>query len=62
MFMVGVELVKFAKDVRLDKNIAPFGVVVALSLATNMAYGFVAGVVSYYLIRAIFNRKHNQKT
>lgn len=53
MFMVGVELCKFAKDIRLDKDIIPFGVVIAVSLTINMACGFVGGVLVYHLIRAI---------
>lgn len=57
MFMVGMELVKFAKDVRLDKDIIPMGIVVALSIATNMAYGFLAGLVSYHTIQLIHRKK-----
>ena len=56
MFMVGIELTKFAKDIRLSKDLIPMSVTVLVSLVTNMAYGFLAGLILHHLIR-FFSRK-----
>jgi hypothetical protein len=56
MFLVGIELVKFAKDVRLDWDLIPAGVTVIISLVGNMAYGFLAGLMVHYLIQFIYKR------
>jgi L-lactate permease len=34
MFLVGIELIKFAKDIRLNKDLIPMAVTVIVSLAT----------------------------
>ena len=60
MFLVGLELVKFAKDTRWDQNIIPMGATLIVSLFSNMAYGFLCGFVVYYLIKAILRRKDTQ--
>lgn len=60
MFMVGIELTKFVKDVRIGKDMIPLGVTLVISISTNMAYGFVAGLVSHYLI-LLFFRNRNMK-
>ncbi len=57
MFLVGIELTKFAKDIRLNKDLIPMGATLSVSLATNMAYGFLVGVSLYHVIRLIFRRK-----
>jgi MFS superfamily sulfate permease-like transporter len=59
MLLVGIELTKFAKDIRLDRESVPMGITVGLSLFTNMAYGFLAGLASHYLIRLFFGRSRN---
>ena len=43
MFLVGLELVKFAQDIRPKKDLIPLGATLVVSLATNMAWGFLAG-------------------
>jgi MFS superfamily sulfate permease-like transporter len=53
MFLVGLELVKFARDIRWGIDLLPLAVTVAGSLAANMAVGFLAGVAVYYLIQII---------
>jgi len=53
MFLVGVEMTKFAWNIRV-KDIAPMATTVIISLITNMAYGFLAGLFVYHLIRAFF--------
>ncbi len=52
MFLIGLEMVKFVRDVPWQVNeLLPLGVTVALSLVLNMAVGFLAGVCMYYLIK-----------
>jgi predicted benzoate:H+ symporter BenE len=50
MLLVGLELVKFAGDVRWGRNLVPMAITVAVSVPTNMAFGFLAGLVSHYLL------------
>ncbi len=61
MFLVGIELIKFAKDIRLNKDLIPMGVTVIVSLATNMAYGFLVGLIVYHLTRFVFRKKGDCK-
>jgi hypothetical protein len=51
MFMVGVELMKFARDAAPDRSLAPLLVTAAVSIAANMAWGFAAGLAVHYLLR-----------
>ncbi len=48
MFLVGIELTKFVKDVRLDRELVPLGVTLLVSLVSNMAYGFLAGLAVHH--------------
>jgi MFS superfamily sulfate permease-like transporter len=57
MFLVGVELTKFAKDIHLNRDLIPIIVTFSVSLATNMAYGFVCGLLAYHLTRLIFRKR-----
>jgi xanthine/uracil/vitamin C permease (AzgA family) len=57
MFLVGIELTKFAKDIQLNKDMIPMSVTIIVSLATNMAYGFLAGLIVYHLTRFVFRKK-----
>lgn len=57
MFLVGIELTKFAKDIRLSKDLVPLGATIIVSLLTNMAYGFLTGLIVYHIIRFFFRRK-----
>lgn len=50
MFLVEIELVKFARDIRLDRGLLPVAATLAGSLAVNMAVGFAAGLAVHYLI------------
>jgi len=56
MLLVGMELIKFAKDVDLNKDLIPLGATVVISLATTMAYGFLGGLIAYYSIQFIFKK------
>ncbi|MDD2320579.1 MAG: putative sulfate/molybdate transporter, partial [Geobacteraceae bacterium] len=50
LLLVGVELIKFARDVRDRSNILSLVMTVVLSLATNMAFGFVGGILTNLLL------------
>lgn len=54
MIMVGIELTLFAKDVRIGKDMIPLGVTLVVSLSTNMAYGFLAGIAIHRLVSRFF--------
>ena len=56
MFLVGIELARFARDVRAAKDLATLAVTVLVSLLTNMALGFLAGMATHYLIQFIRSR------
>ncbi|MFP4249987.1 MAG: putative sulfate/molybdate transporter [Armatimonadota bacterium] len=53
MFLVGVEMTKFAGDVGIGRDTVPLAVTVVASLATNMFFGFLAGIATHYLLRRI---------
>lgn len=57
MLLVGIELARFARDLRPDRDLAPAVVTVALSLATNMAFGFLGGLAAHYAIRYFVRRR-----
>lgn len=44
LLLVGFELLKFARDVQGRKDILSLATTVAVSLASNMAFGFLAGI------------------
>ncbi|HUU43241.1 MAG TPA: putative sulfate/molybdate transporter, partial [Planctomycetota bacterium] len=50
MLLVGIELVKFCRDLRLTRELVPVAATVAGSLALNMAVGFVLGIAVHYLV------------
>lgn len=62
LLMVGFELVKFAKDIKLSLDLVAMGVTVLVSVLTNMAYGFLAGMAVYYaiefIVRHLFPESH----
>ena len=51
MFLVGIELTKFAKDVRMNAELIPLAITVAVSLATNMAWGFILGIGCFHILQ-----------
>ena len=57
MFLIGIELTKFAKDIRWGIDIIPLAVTLVLSLATNMAYGFIAGIAVHYGIGYFIDKR-----
>ncbi|MDO8848243.1 MAG: putative sulfate/molybdate transporter [Coriobacteriia bacterium] len=50
MFMVGLELIRFVRHLRLARDMAVVAVTVLVALLTNMAFGFLAGLVAHRLI------------
>jgi MFS superfamily sulfate permease-like transporter len=50
MVLVGVEMVKFARDLRFNRHLVPVAATLAGSLLANMAVGFAAGMVTHYLL------------
>jgi len=49
MLLVGIEMVKFARDLRFNRQLIPVAVTLAGSLLANMAVGFAVGMVTHYL-------------
>jgi MFS superfamily sulfate permease-like transporter len=48
MFLVGIEMTKFAKDTRWNLDLLPLLATLVASLWINMACGFLLGLVVYY--------------
>lgn len=49
LLMVGVELVKFAKDMRWSLDLIPLTATVVVAVLTNMAFGYLAGLGVHYI-------------
>ena len=60
MFLVGIELTRFARDIRLTRDLIPLATTVIVSVAANMAYGYVAGLAVHHLGR-YFSGKHARR-
>lgn len=62
MLLVGIEMIKFARDLRLNRGFIPVAATLAGSLLANMAIGFVVGLVAHYLLngRGLSNRDFRQ--
>jgi len=56
MFMVGIELIKFAKDIRFGSGLVVMVATVAISLLTNMALGYLGGLAAHWLLARIGKR------
>lgn len=56
MLLVGLELTKFAKDVRWGVDLLPMGATIAVSLLSNMAFGFLAGIAIHEVCRRLGRR------
>ncbi len=57
MLLVGIELTKFTRDVSLNKDVIPLSITLIISLLTNMAFGFVAGVIIHYVLQFFLEGK-----
>jgi MFS superfamily sulfate permease-like transporter len=51
MLLVGLELVKFARDLRWNSDLIYVAMTTIVALLTNMAVGFVVAVLAYHLAR-----------
>ncbi|ABA87935.1 membrane protein, putative [Syntrophotalea carbinolica DSM 2380] len=49
MLLVGIELTKFAKDMTWNWHLAPMVVTLLVAVWTNMAYGFLAGMLLHHV-------------
>jgi len=49
MLLVGIEMVKFARDLRFNRQLIPVAATLAGSLFVNMAVGFAAGMVVHHV-------------
>ena len=56
MFMVGLELIKFARHLKIGPDAVVLVVTVAVALLTNMALGFLAGIATHWLVTLIVDR------
>jgi predicted benzoate:H+ symporter BenE len=50
MLLVGIELTRFTRDIGINKDLIPLGATLVVSLLTNMALGFLAGLMVHYAI------------
>ncbi|MDW7729959.1 MAG: molybdate transporter family protein [Bacillota bacterium] len=57
LLLIGIEMIRFVTDVKWGLDVAPLILTVVVSVITNMAFGFIAGLFLYYLISHI-NKKH----
>jgi predicted benzoate:H+ symporter BenE len=48
MLLVGIELTKFARDIRWERDLFPLTATVAAALLTNMAVGFLTGLAAHH--------------
>lgn len=57
MFMVGIELAKFVKNVRPGKDMIPMIITIMIALVTNMFFGFLSGLIVHYLLPMVLKGK-----
>jgi hypothetical protein len=50
LLLVGFELIKFARDVRERRDMLALAMTVSASLASNMAFGFIAGLAAFWVL------------
>jgi len=57
MFLVGLELVKFVRDITWGRDIIPLTATVLCAVFTNMAVGFAAGLIVDRLVSLYFRKR-----
>jgi hypothetical protein len=57
LLLVGIEMIKFAKNIRLNKDLLPLSATIVASLLSSMAVGFVIGLSVYHLSRFVFRQR-----
>jgi MFS superfamily sulfate permease-like transporter len=60
MLLVGLELVKFVRDIEWGLDIIPLAATVICAVFTNMAIGFVAGIAVDRLVTYWDRRRHKE--
>lgn len=50
MLLVGIKMIKFARDLRFNKHLVPVAATLIGSLLVNMAVGFASGMITHYLL------------
>ncbi|MBU2227622.1 MAG: putative sulfate/molybdate transporter [Proteobacteria bacterium] len=61
MFLIGLELTKFVRDVRPGRDLIPLIATVAAALLSNMAVGFAAGLAAHHIIIGTDRYKQRRK-
>lgn len=61
MFLVGIELTKPAWNSKIDTELIPMIATMVVSVLTNMAVGFLAGLFIYYLLRFFLDKQNEQQ-
>lgn len=61
MFMVGLELIKFARHLRVGPDLIALAATVVVALLTNMAVGFLAGIVVHRLVTYVAERTARER-
>ncbi len=61
LMLVGFELIKFARDVRGSRDTLAMAMTVAVSLASNMAFGFLAGLLVNRMLPYMNTEKQHPK-
>ena len=56
LLLVGMELVKFGREIRWGWDLVPLAATVSVALITNMAYGFLAGLAVHHAARLVLSR------
>jgi predicted benzoate:H+ symporter BenE len=62
LLLVGIELVKFSRDLRFDRQLVPVAATLVGSLLVNMAVGFAIGLVVHYVLQSNRFRPHRPTT
>jgi MFS superfamily sulfate permease-like transporter len=57
MLLVGIELTRFTRDIGINKDLIPLGATLIVSVLTNMALGFLAGLIVHNAIKFFLKEK-----
>lgn len=60
LFLVGIELIKFSRDMRGKRDLLSLALTVAVSLFSNMAVGFIAGLTAYWIQSPAATHSHDR--
>lgn len=61
LLLVGIELAKFASDIRSRRDLPALAATVIVSVVTNMALGFVLGLGIHYLTQYVARRRGHSR-